>query len=401
MNVELTDLFVKKLKPDGKRHEYRDAVQKGFAIRLGDHGAKTWTVAVRVLINGERRQTHVTLGRYPEMKLATARQKAADVKEMVRQGKDPRRMHIEVKRALEAASRDTFAAVRDKFLQDCKTKLRAKTYREYERILNSALFADWADRPIAEISKRDALDLLRPLGQRIRANRTLATMRVLFNWAASQDIIENPPTEHIAPPAKETRRDRALSDGEIKALWSVFDSFFKVLLLTGQRRGEVAAMRWDELDLDGGTWTIPKERAKNGRPHVVALAPAVVGMLSAIQRQGEYVFSTTGGAKPFSGFSKDKGLIDRVVGYGGHEVAPWTIHDLRRTAATGMGDLGVPPHVIELVLNHISGSRAGVAGIYQRAEMLPERRRALEQWAAHVAALTSTRPVLKVVGIPA
>lgn len=401
MLKKLTDTFVSsvKLPPQGKQAEYCDAFARGLRLRVSYRGTRTWVAACRVLTGGAWKQCRVTLGHYPAMPLTIAREKAAEAQAMAAAGKDPTRTHIEARRALEAASRDTFGAVCDRFLQDCKTKLRAKTYREYDRILNSALFTDWTDRPISEITRRDVLDVLRPLGQRIRANRTLAVARVVLNWAASQAIIEHPPTQHIDPPAKETRRDRALSDDEIKTIWPAFDSFFKVLLLTGQRRGEVAAMRWAELDLDGGVWTLPKERTKNGRPHVVPLAPAVVKLLAAMPRHehGAYVFSTTDGRVPISGFTKIKKAVDNAMKAAGHEIAPWTIHDLRRSAATGMGSLGVAPHVIELVLNHVSGSRAGVAGIYQRAEMLPERRRALDTWAAHVERLTGQAGMLRAV----
>lgn len=398
---KLTDVFVSsvKLPPTGKQVEYCDAFARGLRLRVSYRGARTWIAACRILADGAWKQCRVTLGHYPAVSLSVAREKAAEAQAMAAAGKDPRRMHIEARRALEVASRDTFSSVRDRFLQDCKPKLRARTYREYDRILNSALFTDWADRPISEITRRDVLDMLRPLGQRIRANRTLAVARVLFNWTAGQAIIEHPPTQHIDPPAKENRRDRALSDAEIKTLWPAFDSFFKVLLLTGQRRGEVAAMQWDELDLDGGVWILPKDRTKNHKPHVVPLAPAVVRLLSEMPRHehGPYVFTTTDGRVPISGFTKFKKAVDDAMKAAGHEIAPWTIHDLRRTAATGMGALGVAPHVIELVLNHVSGSRAGVAGIYQRAEMLPERRHALEQWAVHVERLAGPAAILRAV----
>jgi integrase len=171
-----------------------------------------------------------------------------------------------------------------------------------------------------------------------------------------------------------------------------FEGALKVLLLTGQRRNEVGGMRWDELrqENDDWQWHLPKERTKNKRAHIVPLASTTLELINREPRSGPCVFTTTG-ETPISGWSKIKRkLDDRMVELAREErgekfnLAQWGLHDLRRTTATGMANLGIRPDVIEQVINHVSGSRAGVAGIYNRSELLPERRAALERWANHV-----------------
>ena len=205
-------------------------------------------------------------------------------------------------------------------------------------------------------------------------------------------------------------RDRVLSDEEIKAFWQAaselswpFENVFKVLLLTGQRREEVAGMRWREIDLDAGTWTIAKERCKNGKAHTVDFSPEAVRMLAPLgdaaaprpartSEEADLVFSTTG-RTPVSGFSKTKSRIDaRMQFILGDKFQPWRTHDLRRTAASGMAALGFQPHVIERVLNYVSGAQGGLVGVYQRHEYREERRRAIMAWYAHVMGLLSAVP---------
>jgi integrase len=172
---------------------------------------------------------------------------------------------------------------------------------------------------------------------------------------------------------------------------------FKLLLLTGQRREEAGGMRWAEVDLDAGTWTIAKERAKNGKAHLVDLSREAerlldpLGDAAAARRaaDGEFVFSCTG-ITPVSGFSKAKARIDgRMKALLGEKFQPWRTHDLRRTAASGMAALGFQPHIIERVLNHVSGAQGGLVGVYQRHEYRGERKAAIMAWGAHVTDIVS------------
>ncbi len=249
------------------------------------------------------------------------------------------------------------------------------------------------------------------------ARRLHETLRPLFGWAFASGAIQNNPMTGLPCPKPVEARDRVLSDEEIKALWQAvtaegwpFASVFKVLLLTGQRREEVAGMRWREVDLDAETWTIAKERCKNGKAHTVDLSLDAARLLDPLsdvaaprlmrnaEGKEDFVFSTTG-RTPVSGFSKTKARIDaRMRDILGDKFQPWRTHDLRRTAASGMAALGFQPHVIERVLNHVSGAQGGLVGVYQRHEYREERKRAITAWGAHVMGIVSAeRPTSNVV----
>jgi integrase len=186
-----------------------------------------------------------------------------------------------------------------------------------------------------------------------------------------------------------------------------FEAALKLMLLTGQRRSEVGGMRWDELRCENGDWQwhLPKERTKNKRPHLVPLTKTALELIEREPRLGPCVFTTTG-STPISGWSKVKRKLDDAMLELAREergerfdLTQWALHDLRRTAATGMADLGIRPDVIEQVINHVSGSRAGVAGIYNRSALLPERREALERWTTHVIDVVQASPT-NVVALP-
>jgi integrase len=194
-------------------------------------------------------------------------------------------------------------------------------------------------------------------------------------------------------PALSDARDRVLSDEEVKAFWQAasdlgwpFANIFKLLLLTGQRRDEVAGMRWAELDLGAGVWTISKERCKNGKAHAVDIHPEAIRLINP---DLELVFSTTGHTQ-VSGFSRAKERLDiRMQAILGDKFSPWRTHDLRRTAASGMAALGFQPHVIERVINHLSGAQGGLVGVYQRHEYREERKQAILAWGDDVLRLVS------------
>lgn len=409
--LKLTDAAVAKFKlpPAPEQVDHWDTLTPAFGIRVSYSGAKAWLVAVRILTDGQWKKTRISFGRYPDMSLADARTAAQEIKLRAKKGENPRLVTANDRADLEAKSRDTFASVRDKFIkQHCQKKLRPRPAKEYERVLRSADFKDWETRPITEITKRDVIALLDTVAERapVHANRTLLYLRKMMNWAASRDILEHPPTDRVAPPTKEVMRDRALSNDEVALLWralenvgGVFGPLFKLLLLTGQRREEVAQMRWSELkDLKGlePMWEIPRERVKMDRPQRVPLSAIAVKIINSLDKIGdEFVFTTTGTA-PVSGFSRAKERVDREIAaiikkekLTGLFAKDWIIHDLRRTAATHMAEMGISRDVVELILNHRSGTRGGVAGIYNRSELLPERRRALKLWAEHLRSLAT------------
>ena len=258
----------------------------------------------------------------------------------------------------------------------------------------------WNDRPIREIGKREvleAIDAIVDRGTGTQANRTLSHVRKLFNWALERDIVTISPCAGLKAPAGENSRDRVLSDDEIRWLWKAceaqafpFGPLVRLLLLTGQRRGEVAGIRAGELSFRNQMWSLPKERTKNGEAHDVPLTEAVISIFKSLpQIAGEgFVFTNTG-VTPVSGFSRAKASIDKLMAEAAARQAstiePWTLHDLRRTCASGMASLKIAPHIIEAVLNHKSGTIRGVAAVYNRHQYADEKREALEKWAWRVA----------------
>ena len=226
-----------------------------------------------------------------------------------------------------------------------------------------------------------------PGALRLTANRVLSTLSRFFNWLVERDVIKASPVMGVRNPSPETARDRILSDDEVAAVWAAteapghFNWIVRVLLLTGQRRSEVANMTWSEIDLDNATWTIPAARAKNGKLHVVPLSPPVIEILSAVPAvAGQDLVFSLNGERGFSGFSKAHGRLADAV----QADRPWTLHDLRRTVASGMARLGINLPVVEKILNHVGGAFRGVSGVYHRHDYAAEKRHALELWASHV-----------------
>jgi len=252
------------------------------------------------------------------------------------------------------------------------------------------------------------LDAVIDRGGGLSANRVLAVVRKLFAWAMQRGVITASPAAGVKPPLAEQSRDRILTDDETRWLWLAcdkagypFGSMAKLLLLTGQRRNEVAGMTWAELDLDKALWRIPAGRTKNDEAHEVPLsdaALAVIASLPRIKSDKGYLF-TTNGETHVSGYSRAKAVIEHAMleiarGERGQdiEIPRWTFHDLRRTAVSGMARLGISLPAIEKVVNHSSGSFAGIVGVYQRHSFADEKRNALQGWAKFVLSLVEGRP---------
>ncbi len=264
--------------------------------------------------------------------------------------------------------------------------------------------------PLPNIGRSDLQPIIDAIPSRKRGIRraVFAYASVLFGWAVKRGDIAANPLKDMAKPEAPRARDRVLSDDELAAVWKAsassvapFGTFFRLLILTGQRRSEVAGMAWDELDRATATWTIPANRAKNRVAHIVPLSIQAVGELDQValgqQMKGAgesdahrwpktgLALSTTG-KTPISGFTKVKRDLDAVIGEAkdGNAIPAWRIHDLRRTFATGCQRLGVRFEVTEALLNHVSGAKAGVAGIYQKHDWKDEKRAGLDAWARHV-----------------
>ena len=395
--MKLTAAAVVKIKlPPTGQIEYFDQLLPSFGLRVSYKGAKSWFVMTRV----EGKLIRMTLGKAPAIPLAAAREEARHVMNLAAAGKDPRLEKAEAKRKWEKQRRNNFGVCSEEFLERyVAARLRPSTMREYKRILTGPDTRHWQSLPISSITKRDVVDVIEKIegrGSPGAASRSLAYLGKFFNWCAERDIIEIVPTNRIRASHPPTKRDRVLSNEELSYIipaiekeQSVFGPLFIILLMTGQRRDEVAGMRWSEIkDFDTGEalWEIPSSRTKNKQVHLVPLPLTVCEVLRTLPHTGDLVFTTTG-ETPVSGFSKAKARLNARVTElreedGLEGVPSWTLHDLRRTMVTVMNEeLGVPPHVVEAVVNHMSGAaKAGVAGVYNRALYVKERKRALERW---------------------
>ncbi|MGC1862641.1 MAG: tyrosine-type recombinase/integrase, partial [Methylocystis sp.] len=315
---------------------------------------------------------------------------------------------------------DTVAAIAERFIaKHVRPRTRPTYAYEAERLIRVEIVPKLGQRRLAEISRADIRQLVEDIAERapIVANRTLGLLRLLCNWARAQDIIAVSPCDGLKPPATERSRDRVLSDEEIRLFWRACETvgwplghLAQMLLLTGQRRDEVGAMTWSEVNLDSATWRLTGERVKNKREHAIPLsAPAMrlLGSAPRISGAKDYVF-TISGVEPIKGFSHMKNRIDAAMleiarrdDPEAPEIPRWTFHDLRRTAASGMAALRTPPHVIEAVLNHASGTIKGVAAVYNRYSYSDEKRAALGAWGRRVERLATGEAVSNVVTLRA
>lgn len=395
MPASLTARSVENVKPDpSRRLELPDGALPGFYLVVQPSGAKSW--AVRYRVDGKPKK--FTLGPYPRLSLGDAREQGRTALRLASEGRDPAAMRIATEQEAEATTRLRFGAVAAEFIERY-AKPRNRTWPETERLLTKADLAPWQDRDIRSITRQEILTLLDRMVERgapVQANRLVAALRRFFGWVVERGLLEASPMASLRPPATEAHRDRVLSDEELRAIWLAADEIgypfgraIQLMILTGQRRAEVLEAEWREFDLERGLWTIPRERSKNGGSHLIPLAPVAVKLLLALPRIGptpRLVFTTTG-SSPFSGVSKAFSRLSEIAAgrmSEGHHLEPWRLHDLRRTFATGCARLGVPLHVVEKCLNHVSGSFGGIVAVYQRHDFLNERIQAMSIWAEHI-----------------
>jgi integrase len=416
--ISLTQRAVDAIKaPPVGRVEYFDRTLPGFGLRVAAGGRKSWFVMYRV-IGKKVRETIGTLASIP--KVDKARDLARDSLRQAQQGVHPVQTRKNASQAAEREEGRLFAAVADRYLTEyVERNTRPATIKETRRILDRDVKPKWGSRPASEIARNDVNDLLDEIAERgalVQANRTLARLKTLFSWALDNELVDIDPTNRIRTRVKETARDRALSPDEIRYFWTACDKLgwpfgplFKLLLVTGQRRDEVGKLEWPELDLDKRVWTIPRERAKNDRAHVVHLSDLALEIIADLPHiavpagkdgkpvtTAEFIFTTTG-TSAVSGYSKAKVRVDECmlnmlrakpanIGKppGQVTIGEWILHDLRRTAATGMAGLNIAPHVVDRILNHVSGTIRGVAAVYNRHAYLEERKAALDAWSRYV-----------------
>jgi integrase len=424
--IKLTQAAADKLKPPGEKAvTYWDNQLPGFGLRIAPQrrpdkpARRTWVTMYRV---GKKSvmESIDTMAKMPSV--AEARERARASMTKARDGVNP----VEIRREAEAEAEEkakaeaeafTVGEAVERYLADAGRSSkrgkawRPKTAKEWRRIFEHDVLPRWHGRPLAELAKSEVLELVndkaaqrerkrqgRGDGAAVQAGKMLTRLRTFFGWAKANDLVQKDPTEGVRMPAREAQRDRALDDDEIRLFWHgcnkigwSFGPLFKLLLLTAQRRDEVGGMRWSEIDLDNRTWTIPRQRAKSDRAHIVHLSALAVEIIEAVPRTGDFVFSSTG-ATPVSGFSRAKARLDRLMtaqlreetGDPESATEAWVLHDLRRTATTGMAGLNIVPHVVDKILNHSSGAIRGVAAVYNRFQYLDARQAALEAWGRHV-----------------
>jgi integrase len=300
------------------------------------------------------------------------------------EGRDPASEKREAKRRVVA---DRVEDLLETFIAQHLSKNRSGG--EISRLLRREVGKPWAGRSIHEITKRDVVELVSAIEQRgapVAANKALKSVKTFLRWCVGRAVLDQSPAEGVPLPAKEVARDRVLNDQELaqvilgaRKIGGAYGIIVELLALTGQRRAEVAGLQREELDLAHRVWTIPKQRTKNAKAHVVHLCDQSVAVLKRVDQPGPLL-----GTKPFQDFSRAKRLLDQFSG-----VAGWCLHDLRRTCVSGMARLGIPPHIADKILNHNAGTISGVAAVYQRHEFLSERQEALERWGTHVARIVA------------
>jgi integrase len=413
-------------RPQVVQVDWWDSTVPGFGLRISSTGTKTWVMFSRVVKDGRQVLRRFSLGRVAErdggegLTLAQARRKAEEYKQAIKRNEDPEAIKETAQQAVLRRSQHTFEKVVEEFLRVYhpvnKATLRPSSLRRYKLVLTGPDLADWRARPIASITRADVLTALHNMQARglgVSCNRALAAVRVLMHYAIQRNLIEVAPTDHVKPLAAEIARDRHLfgdaehnRPSEIALLWRAcgavgpFGALPKLLLLTGQRRDEVTGMKHSELiDLDSknARWSLPPERTKNGKRHLVPLSPEAVRIVQGMPRLAhcDFVFSTTG-TTAFSGFSNLKEKIDKTIAtlkqehpakYARQFIEPWRLHDLRRTVKTGWSDLGVASDVRDALLGH---AKPGMDRVYDHSQRAIEKRAALEMWEQYVMKLVKT-----------
>jgi integrase len=396
MAKALTQIALDNIKPGLSRREIPDGKERGLYLVVQPTGRMAW--ALRYRFNGQPRK--LTIGAYPAVGLAKARAEAARAKVSISDGIDVGATKKAIRVAAKAERRQQSNSV-EKVIADfvaLYAKPNTRDWKETERLLAEFSTA-WKGRPLREIGKPDihrVLDAIVARGASVTANRKFAQLRKMCRWAVSRGLIEYSPCDGIDPPSAEKSRDRVLDSDEIRLVWRAADDLgfpfgpiVKLLALTGQRRSEVGGMEWREIDLEKSIWTLPSERSKNKRQHTLPLSPEAIAIINNLPRFSGSRFVFSPGKTAPSGFSRAKTRIDRLIAKinGDAPIESWIFHDIRRSVASGLAALGINLPVIERCLNHVSGSFAGIVGVYQKHNFSDEMRIAMERWSQHIGAV--------------
>ena len=385
----LTVAAVERIKPpSGGQADYFDKGFPGLALRVSYGGAKAWVYFYR--LHGKLHR--LTLGRSPAMSLAEARDAWRDARKTVGKGESPARR--------KPTAADSFVSVAEEWLK--RDQAHNRSAAEVKRVIQRNVMSAWDGRLIATISRRDVLDLIDGVADRgavTMARRLHAHLHRLFRWSVGRGIIEVNPMTDLPKPGAAVKRDRVLAGAELAVVWNAaekigwpFGPAVQLLILTAARRDEIGALRWAEID--GDEIKLAGARTKNGEPHSIPLSTAAAKLIDSLPHIGssDYVF-TTNSETPISGWSKAKSHVDAVAAKLNDGALPaWRLHDLRRTAATGLQRIGIGLQVIEALLGHVAGSRTGVVGVYQRHSYDTEKRIALEAWSREIERITEGKP---------
>jgi len=365
--MRLTDLLIKKLKaPDTGQKTYFDDALRGFGIRVSQGGSKSF-----VVMYGKKRQLK-TLGRYPDLKLAEARWEAKRVQGEAASLPSGSRM----------ATKLTFEEARDRFLRDTKTRTKPKTYSEYERILKKHFPIE---KRLTDVTRNDVMEAISALSDKPSVEQhTYVAIRTMMNWCVRQGLLTASPVPALR--FKTESRTRILTDEELGAVWHraeevgyPYGRIVQLLMLTGQRRGEIAGLRRSWIDSD--EIVFPQGFTKNKREHRIPTGAMTEQIINQLPGNTNLVFpSRYVDETPFNGWSKSKRDFDEPL-----SIPPYTLHDLRRTYSSNLARLGVPIHVTEKLLNHVSGTMSGIAAVYNRHTYAEEMQQAVHQYDRFVA----------------
>jgi integrase len=390
MRADLNDRYLRSLKPpNAGRIEVSDTKRKGLRFRLSSKGKAVWMYEKRV--KGGPKRKH-TLGTWPAVSLADARATALELEAEANKGFD-RIEAANLKRLSDVAARaglSTVQMVIDIYDELHLSNLRtgAERKRQLEQSLSKHL-----QKSVSELTRKDlqeAVDLKAKAGRKIFANRIRAALVAFAKWAWERGYLDENIGSGVAKASKESARERVLSLSEVRQIWTashdmgdLWGPMLRLLLLTGQRRGEIVKLRWSEIDFEKRQIVKPGSQTKNGKPHATHLSPPALDAIASIQENGDnLVFSTTG-RTPVSGISKMKKRLDEILG---EDFEPWRLHDIRTAMATTLAEAGEPENIVDRILNHSASGSApsAVARVYNQAEQLPQRAKALDKWAEMV-----------------
>jgi len=386
--MKLSQKTVDQLKPPvGKADAIVfDDATPGLGVRFQGRTPR-WIVQYRV--NGRNRR--VTLGPVAGIELKDARKRAGKILADARDGKDTQAEREQTR----ARASHTLGALLERYIERyAEREQRPSTLKETKRYLRE----DWKPLhviPLASLTRADIANHAQEMAARAptAGNRALTHLKAALTWGVKQGAIETNPALAVEVGGKETTRDRVLTPAELATIWNAADPatdygrVIRLLMLTGQRREEVGAMRWSEIDSDKALWTLPGARTKNGRTHEVPLSAQALAVLASVPRRGSRDLLFGRGQGAFSGWSKSKEHLDQRA-----PLPPWRLHDIRHSVSTHMHEIGMAPHIVEAVINHVSGHKGGVAGRYNHAVYREQKTAALQRWGDWLESVVAGKP---------